>query len=140
MRRLVTAVLLAIVALYAAPASAARAKLIYKVDQATAVVENRTLVITAAGAVRSGGWERPHLRVKQAWIPESDTLVVEFLATPPSGRAMVIQAILPVQATLNAPLPHYGAVQVKIVAETNSVTVPINMTHSAKATGPRRLR
>lgn len=125
MRRFATAILFALAAFSAAPASAAGGKLIYKVDQATAVVEDRKLVITAKGAVRSGGWERPYLRVKSVWVPESDTLVVEFLASPPSSRAMVIQAILPVEATVTAPLPHYGAVQVKIVSETNSVTVPI---------------
>jgi hypothetical protein len=144
MRRFAPAILLALVALYAAPASAAAAKLVYKVDQVTAKIESRKLVITVTGAVRSGGWLRPRLRVKQPWIPESDTVVVEFVATPPSERAMVIQAILPVDAKLSAPLPHYGAVQVKVVAETNSVTAPIDIASptnaTTKAIGPHRLR
>jgi hypothetical protein len=64
--------------------------------------------------------------LKEFHIPESDTEVIEFLATPPRGNEVVIQALLPVSVTEKFPLPHYATVQVKVVAESNSVTAPIH--------------
>lgn len=108
---------------WAAPAQ--RNTLIYKVDSATARVTGRKLTITAQGAVRTGGWENPQLRVKPQRIPETDTLVVEFVATPPPQDAAVIQALLPVSATVTVGLPRYATTKVKVVAETNDVTADI---------------
>jgi hypothetical protein len=68
---------------------------------------------------------KPLLRVREASAREAATLEVEFVATPPRHRAAVAHAILPVSARLAALLPHTGVVQVKIVSQTNSVTVPI---------------
>jgi len=56
---------------------------------------------------------------------ESDTEVIEFVAAPPPPGAVVVQTLLPVSATATLALPPYGVVQVKVVAETNSVTAPI---------------
>jgi hypothetical protein len=107
------------------PAGAARTKPVYKVDSASAHVAGRKLVISAKGAVRTGGWENPRLRARAQRVAETDTLVVDFVASPPRRNAAVIQAILPVSATVTVRLPRYATVQVKIVAETNSITVPI---------------
>ena len=90
------------------------------------MVVNRHLVISANGAVRSGGWGAPRLWVRSPAAPEASTLEVEFVARPPGPRAAVVQALLPVAAFKRARLPNYGTVRVKIVSETNSVTVPIN--------------
>jgi hypothetical protein len=108
-----------------ASADAQTVKPVYKVDSASAKIVNQHLVISAQGAVRTGGWENPHLHVKEVYVPEADTLVVEFLATPPSKKDVVIQMVVPVSATVTTGVPHDAMTQVKIVSETNSVTVPI---------------
>ncbi|MGA7712368.1 MAG: hypothetical protein WCA81_10735 [Rhizomicrobium sp.] len=109
----------------ASAAAAAPSQRIFRIDHAKVKIEDRRLVITADGAVRTGGWQKPRLRMHEVAAPETNTLEVEFLATPPQTTHAVAQAILPVKATLKTGLPHYGAVQVKIVSETNSMTVPI---------------
>jgi len=125
LRRIVFASL--IFALVAATATAASAapQLIVKVDKVTAAIVRNHLVVSATGAVRSGGWTMPRLHLKEFHIPESDTEVFEFLATPPAADQVVIQALLPVTATAVFPLPRYATVQVKVMAETNSVAAPI---------------
>ena len=57
-------------------------------------------------------------------------LEVEFVATPPRLRAAVAQAILPVSARLAARLPHSGVIQVKIMSQTNVVTIPVTQLSS----------
>jgi hypothetical protein len=113
--------------LAAATASAAPAapKLIYKVDSVSAKTVGRNLIVTANGAVNSGGWTSAHLRVSETHKAESDTEVIELLATPPPPSTVVVQALLPVTASATLALPPYGVIQVKVVAETNSVTTPI---------------
>ena len=106
-------------------AVAAPVKLVYRIDHATAKIEKGRLVISADGAVRTGGWKKPCLRLREVTVPEANTLEVEFLATPPRAKHAVAQAIMPVKATFKTGLPHYGAIQVKVESETNSVTVPI---------------
>jgi hypothetical protein len=114
-----------LIALVTGVAVAAPAKLVYRIDRAMATIAHNNLVIAARGAVSTGGWIRPTLRVHEASAPEAATLEVEFVATPPRHRAAVAHAILPVSTRLAAPLPRTGVVQVKIVSQTNSVTVPI---------------
>jgi len=111
--------------LFAGSAAAAGAELIYRVDSARAAIVKHHLVISAQGAVRSGGWDHPRLRVIDAYVPEARTLAVEFLARPPAKRQAVIQALLPVSINTLIRLPRYGTTQVKIVGKTNSITVPI---------------
>jgi hypothetical protein len=109
----------------AAPAIAGDAKLIYRIDSATAKIEKHYLVISAQGAVKSGGWNSPRLRLKEITLPETTTLQMIFVAIPPARKESVVQALLPVTASKIAHLPHYGAKQITIVAEKNSITVPI---------------
>lgn len=120
-------VTIAVLGLAAATATAALAtpKLIYKVDTVTVKASGSDLVVTASGAVNSGGWTLPHLHIREARAAEADTAVVEFLATPPQPNVVVIQALVPVSAMARFPLPRYGTVQVQVVAETNSVTAPV---------------
>lgn len=109
------------------PAPAAekpRNTLIYKVDSVSAQVTGRKLTITASGAVRSGGWENPHLRVVPQRGTESQTLTVEFLADPPPADAAVIQALLPVSATTTIALPR-KMTTVTVKAETNTASAAV---------------
>ena len=126
MRQLIVAAVLSALAAATATGASAASKLIYKVDHVTATTVRDHLMVTATGAVNSGGWSSPRLHMKEFHIPESDTEVIEFLATPPRGNEVVIQALLPVSVTAKFALPHYGTVQVKVVAESNSVTAPIH--------------
>lgn len=112
--------------LAATPSSASGVRPIFRVDDAKATIVNRRLVISASGAVRSGGWNRPRLWVRQPAAPEASTLEVEFVARPPGRREAVVQALLPVAALKRARLPNYGTMRVKIIAETNSLIVPIS--------------
>lgn len=126
MRHLIVAALWSALAAATATGAAAAPELIYKVDHVTATTVGRHMVVSATGAVRSGGWTSPRLHLKEIHIPESDTEVIEFLATPPAPDKVVIQALLPVSVTAKMRLPRYGSVQIKVVAETNSVTAPIH--------------
>src|SRR5579871_2966169 len=119
MRQLIFAAVVSALAAATATGAGAAQKLIYKVDQVTATTVRNHLMVTATGAVNSGGWTSPRLHAKEFHIPESDTEVIEFLATPPPASAVVVQALLPVSVTAKLPLPHYGTVQVKVVGETN---------------------
>jgi hypothetical protein len=125
MRNFIVAAIAVALAAATATGAAPTPKLIYKVDAVSVTIDHNQLVVTAKGAVNSGGWTLPHLRRKEFHIPESDTEEFEFLATPPLASETVIQALLPVSASARFPLAHYGAVQVKVVAETNSITAPI---------------
>jgi hypothetical protein len=109
----------------ATPAIAGAAKLIYRIDSATAKIEKHRLVIFAQGAVNSGGWNNPHLRLKEIVVPETKTLQVIFVAIPPARQKAVVQALIPVSANKVTKLPRYGAKEIRIVAETNSIVVPI---------------
>jgi len=106
-------------------ASASPAKLVYRIDHATARIEHNRLVIAASGAVSTGGWQKPRLRVHEVPTVDGETLDVEFVATPPRHRAAVVQAILPVRAQLDARWPHGVVVEVKILSQTNALTVPV---------------
>lgn len=99
--------------------------MVYKVDRATAQITGHKLLISATGAVRTGGWQNPLLRIKPQRTAEAGILEVEFLATPPAKDAAVIQALLPVSATITVGLPRYATTNVKISAESNDITVPI---------------
>ena len=80
----------AIFALAAATATAAQAepKLIYKVDKVTAVILKGRLVVTASGAVTSGGWSTPRLHLLPH-KPEDNAETLEFRAQPPVRTAPV---------------------------------------------------
>jgi hypothetical protein len=126
MRSLLLLFVVVAAVLAAVPSVAGGTRPIFRVDDAKATIVNRHLVISASGAVRSGGWDRPRLWVRQPAAPEASTLEVEFVARPPGRREAVVQALLPVAALKRARLPNYGTLRVKIIAETNSLIVPIS--------------
>jgi len=129
-RRLASAALALLVA--GIPLSAASgvdaAQPVFKVDSVTVSIakdQPNKLIINAKGAVRTGGWEKPRLKVKEVSIPESDTMVVVFVAIPPAPKATVVQAILPVQATVIVTMPKSPVTKIKVAGETNSVSAKI---------------
>ena len=124
-RHFIVAAMALCLAAATATAAPATPKMIYKVDAVTVKLSGKSMLVTASGAVNSGGWTAAHLRLREAHRPESDTAVVDFLATPPSASEVVIQALIPVTVSATFSLPPYGTVQVQVTAQTNSVTAPI---------------
>jgi len=106
--------------LLAAPAQAAE-KRVWRVDSVIATRTGDNVVVQVKGAVQSGGWS--HARLKTA-RGDGRTLVVEFLAQPPSPTANVITALLPVTAKITL-RGGRGALAVKALAEANEVTAQI---------------
>lgn len=118
-----SAALVCILGILAAVPAAAQT-LVYRVDQATAVIDGNHLIVTAKGAVRSGGWERPKLILRKSSREPGD-LEVQFVATPPENRSVVIQSLVPVKVSLTTRLPRSGVAAVRVLSETNSVTAEI---------------
>lgn len=113
-------------ALAAATATAALAapQAVFRVDSVIAKIIKGRLVVQAKGAVTSGGWTRPRLHL-EPHVAEAPDEVIEFQASPPLGNAVVIQELLPIETTAVFPLPRYGTVRVKVTAQSNAVTAPI---------------
>lgn len=124
---------LALVLLATVPASAE--SLVYRVDKATAVIEGDHLVISATGAVKSGGWEKPRLVLRKA--PQVSAIEVAFTATPPQDRAAVIQSLLPISVSLKMHAPRSGVATVRVVSETNTVTAEIVAKYVRQKTAER---
>jgi len=105
-------------------AIAARPHLIFRIDKVSATIDGSTLTIDASGAVQSGGWSRPRLRAKPS-APETPVLRVEFVADPPPPKRVVINALLPIKAEFQGPLPKYGTVAITVGSQTNEITTQI---------------
>ncbi|HWA92357.1 MAG TPA: hypothetical protein VG889_20135 [Rhizomicrobium sp.] len=125
MRARLFAVSLAVAAALGQAAAADALKPVYRVDSGSAIVVDRHLVITANGAVKSGGWDKPKLLVIEPSAPEARILKVQFVARPPAPNEVVVQQLLPIVARKVAHLPRYATTEVQIIAETNSVIVQI---------------
>jgi hypothetical protein len=108
--------------LIASAASASAQTLVYRVDHATAVIEGGNLVVTAKGAVRSGGWNHAKLVSCKTSAPEE--ICIEFVASPPGNKSAVAHSIVPVSVKLRM-RPPSGAASIKVVSETNSMTTRI---------------
>lgn len=121
---LVTAALFAVA--NSGVAAAAGLKPIYKVDSAAASVRGNRMIIIAAGAVPTGGWGKARLRIKPGRRVEANELEFEFLAMPPPPHETVIQALVPVTATITTRLPPYGVTQIRVDSQTNSAVAQIS--------------
>ena len=106
--------------------AAPRARLVYRIDRVSAVVQDKELVVSVNGAVRTGGWRHPRLRAK-ASAPEANVLEMEFYADPPPPRHVVVQALLPISTEIKTGLPKYGTVAVSVSSETNEITTQIRV-------------
>lgn len=120
----------------AAAVPAAAQTLVYRVDQAIAVIDGNHLIVTAKGAVRTGGWEHPKLILHKSRSEPGD-VEIEFVATPPKDSSAVIQSILPVSVRLKTHLPRNGVAAVKVVSQTNSVTAEIIPKYERQRTAGR---
>ena len=107
--------------LLATPALAAPEKRVWRVDSVIATAAGGNVVVQVKGAVQSGGWSHPRLKLDHG---DGKTLVVEFLAQPPGANAGVITGLLPVTARLTI-RGGRGVVAVKAMAEANEVTTQI---------------
>lgn len=119
-----SAALVCFLGVVTAAVPAAAQTLVYRVDQATAVIDGNQLVVTAKGAVRSGGWGHPKLILRKSRHELGD-IEIQFVATPPEDRSVVIQSVVPVRVSLTTRLPRSGVAAVKVSSETNSVIAEI---------------
>jgi hypothetical protein len=97
---------------------------VLRVDNVTlADASKNHLVITVKGAVRSGGWSKPQLRIGKR---DGGTLLFDLVAMPPPKNATFIEAVMPVQASETIAMPPQSVTQIKVISETNSATASIN--------------
>jgi hypothetical protein len=96
-------------------------KRVYKIDSLLASLQRGVITVQASGAVQTGGWSKPHLRVLHN---DGHTITVEFLATAPPPDMTVIEAIVPITAT--AQIKSRGRIaSVHAIAEVNEITAQI---------------
>jgi len=107
---------------FAAPHKAAPEP-IAKVDSITATTDDGKLVVTAHGAVNSGGWTSPHLRPKAS--KDAHVMAFEFVAVPPPPDAAVIQALVPVEAQTTTPRPAARISEIRVDGESNDASFKI---------------
>jgi hypothetical protein len=109
--------------LLAATSVAAHAteKQVYRLDSVTAVAVKGGIQIQAKGAVRSGGWSHPRLKITHI---DAHTVIVEFLAQPPASGTVVIQGLLPVSAQVTVKAGS-GVTSVRVEADANDVTAQV---------------
>lgn len=96
---------------------------IYKVDSVVTTNDAGKLVVTARGAVKSGGWTNPHLRPKLS--KDAHVMAFEFVAVPPPPDAAVIEALVPIEAKTITPRPAARISEIRIDAESNDADVQI---------------
>ncbi len=101
--------------LCAVPALAAE-KRVLRIDTLVAARKGGVIQIEAKGAVPSGGWTKPRLRVTHG---DGHAITVEFLATPPPPGMTVIDALVPVTASAHV---RGHASSVHVLAEQNEIT------------------
>lgn len=108
-------VLLAALLLATAPVSAAE-KRVFRIDSLIATQKDGIILLQAKGAVPTGGWTKPRLHVIHG---DGHTLTVEFLATQPPPGMTVIDAVVPVAASVEVKAK---ATSVHVLADENEMT------------------
>ena len=106
---------LAAVLLAAGPVSAAE-KRVFRIDGLIATQKKGVILLEAKGAVPTGGWTKPRLHVMHG---DGKTLTIEFLATPPPPGMTVIDAVVPVTASVEI---KGRATSVHVLADENEMT------------------
>ena len=107
--------LIAILLLSAAPAMAAD-KRVLRIDSLIASQKGGEVILQAKGAVPTGGWSKPRLRVVHN---DGRVMTVEFLATPPPPEMTVIDGLVPVAAKAEI---RGHAESVHVQADINEIT------------------
>ena len=106
---------LAVALLCASPAFALE-KRVLRIDGLIASQKKGVITLQAKGAVQTGGWTKPRLRVMHG---DGHTITVEFLATPPPMGMPVIDALVPVTADVRV---KGRASSVHVLADQNEIT------------------
>jgi hypothetical protein len=91
-------------------------KRVFRIDSLIASQKGGAIELQAKGAVHSGGWSKPRLRVVHN---DGKLVTVEFLATPPPSDMTVIDALVPVSAATEL---KGRATSVRVQADQNEVT------------------
>ena len=91
-------------------------KRVLRIDSLLASQKHGVILLQAKGAVQSGGWTKPRLHVTHG---DGHTLTVEFLATVPPPGMTVIDALVPVTASLEI---KGRAASVHVLADENEMT------------------
>jgi hypothetical protein len=107
--------LLAALSIATAPVSAAE-KRVFRIDGLIATQKKGAILLEAKGAVPTGGWTKPRLHVMHG---DGHTLTVEFLATPPPLGMTVIDAVVPMAASVEI---KGRATSVHVLADENEMT------------------
>jgi hypothetical protein len=103
------------VLLCASPALAAD-KRVLRIDSLIASQKDGAILVQARGAAPTGGWTKPHLHLMHG---DGHTITLEFIATPPPPGMTVIDALVPVTATLSV---KGRAASVHVLADENEIT------------------
>jgi hypothetical protein len=78
-----------------------------------------SLIATPKGAVQTGGWSRPRLRVIHS---DRHIMTLEFLATPPAPEMTVIGGLVPVAASFRL---KSHATSVHVLADENEIATQV---------------
>src|SRR5258708_5123803 len=92
---------------------------VLRIDSLLASRKGGVILLQAKGAVPSGGWNRARLHVMHG---DGRTITVEFLATTPPPGMTVIDAVVPVTASVAV---KGRASSVHVLAEENEMTSQI---------------
>ena len=100
-------------------------KPVARIDGLIATAKGNTIVIQARGAVTGGGWKKPSLRPVKSTLPgDAHTIVVEFVAQPPTSNQAVIPGLMPVTATATL-RTRKGIISVRAISAVNEITTQI---------------
>jgi len=110
--------LLAAALVCAMPALAAD-KRVFRVDSLIAAQKDGSVLVQAKGAVQTGGWTKAHLHVMHS---DGHTVTLEFLAAAPRPGMTVIDALVPVTASLALKV---HAASVHVLAEENEIATQV---------------
>jgi hypothetical protein len=102
--------------------SAPAEKRVYKIDGIITALKGGILTVQVKGAVSSGGWTAPHLRLAHGAPPH--TLVLDFIAAPPPPGTAVIEGLVPIAAHGAFRLKP-GVIAVEAQADANTITTQI---------------
>ena len=103
-------------ALFCAHPAFGSEKRVLRIDSLLASQKHGVIQLQAKGAVQSGGWTKPRLHVTHG---DGHILTVEFLATAPPPGMTVIDAVVPVTASLEV---KGRAASVHVLADENEMT------------------
>src|SRR5882757_962346 len=103
-------------ALFIAVPAVAAEKRVFRIDSLIATQKDGVILLQAKGAVETGGWTKPRLHVMHG---DGRTITVEFLATAPPPGMTVIDALVPVSASVAM---KGRATSVHVLADENEIT------------------